>query len=298
MADTPLRPLADPQWQELHAAADAEEATVARVFYLALSALTAQAILARFREAIVRRDVDRALAAIPMERILELATTLAPIFERTAEAGATVARTARPLSLETDLLVRLGTNAGLPVGELRDYARAHAAELVRDITIETRYAVRRIVERAVHRGTVPRETARLLEQVIGLNSRQADALWRYGEALREAGIKPSRIVQLTERRARAMLRQRALVIARHETMQAANAGRRAVWGRDLADGNILGHRWVREWVAIVPSDGRTCPTCVDLDGQRAPIGGSYPNGSDGPPAHVICRCTEKLVRAA
>jgi hypothetical protein len=298
VADTPLRPLADPQWEELHAAAAAEEATVARVFYLALSALTARAILLRFRDAIARRDVDNALLTLPMERILQLATTLAPIFERTAEAGAAIARAARPQSLDTDTLIRLGTNAGLPVGELRDYARAHAAELVRDITIETRYAIRRIVERAVHRGTVPRETARLIEQVVGLNSRQAEALWRYGEALREAGIQPSRIAQLTGRRATAMLRQRALVIARHETMQAANAGRRAVWERDLLDGNILGHRWEREWVAIVPNDGRTCPYCVGQDGQRAPIGGTYPDGSDGPPGHVICRCTEKLVRAA
>jgi hypothetical protein len=291
MADLPLRVDADPQWQEIHEAADAKEASLARVLYAAFSALTARAILLRVREAIRLRDVESALQAVPVADLLLLQDTLTDVFERAASAGATV-------GLDTDILVRLGTNAGLNVADIRRWARGQAAALVTDITEETRRALREIVVRAVSDGTSPARASRLIESVIGLNRQGARAVRTRWLALLAEGVPADRAARIVERLGQRLVRQRARVIARHELLAAANAGRRAVWERNVREGLILPDRWEREWVAIVPSDGRTCRICVGLDGQRAPINGNYPNGSSGPPAHVICRCTEVLVRTA
>jgi hypothetical protein len=158
---------------------------------------------------------------------------------------------------------------------------------------ETRFAIRRIIEQGIHTGTHPDVTARLIANAVGLTNKQAQAVARF----REAQSGPT-AEALTSRYARTLLRFRARMIARTETLQAANAGRREQWLQEMRDGLILGERWEREWVAIVPSDGRTCPFCEEHDGQRAPIDGVYEDGSPGPPGHPICRCTEKLVRIA
>lgn len=297
MPDIPLRNDADPQWQEMHAAAGDEEANLFRAIYIAFGALAARRIMQAVRAALRANDVERAVQAIPTEELVALAATIEPALYRAAVAGAHVAVRSQPVVV-TGLLVRLGTSVGLPVEQLESWARAHAADLVRDVTEETRRAIRQIITEAVHQGRVPRETARLVESIIGLTRRQALAVRRYGEALLEQQIPALRRQYLVQRYGNRLLRHRARTIARHETLNAANEGRRSVWERDARAGLISRERWEREWVAIVPSDGRTCRICQGLDGQRAPISGSYPDGRRGPPAHTLCRCTEKLTQSA
>lgn len=267
------------------------------MIYLAFGALAAQRIMATVRAAIRARDVERVMQAIPTESLMALATVLEPVLYRIALAGAQVATNARPTVL-TNIIARLGTSEGLPVDQLVSWARGHAAAMVRDVTDETRRAIRQIITEAVHQGRVPRETARLVESVVGLTRRQALAVQRYSDSLRVEQIPYARRQALVERYGNRLLRHRARTIARHETLMAANEGRRSVWVRDIRAGVIDPSRWEREWVAIVPSDGRTCRICVGLDGQRAPINGNYPDGRSGPPAHVVCRCTETLTRIA
>lgn len=266
-----------------------------RLVFSALAALVSRRMLETLYHAIAFRDADAAVAAIPTEELAKLATQLEPILYEIAVQGATIARTATRARL-AEFVVRLGTADGLPVEELATWAAQHSAAMVRDVTSETRFAVRRIIEQGIHRGAVPRDTAQLVAQVVGLTNRQAQAVARYADALRAAG---SPITDgLVTRYGAQLLRHRSRMIARHETIQAANAGRREQWLQEMRQGLIAHERWEREWVAIVPSDGRTCPYCEEQDGQRAPIEGTYPDGSGGPPGHVICRCTEKLVRIA
>jgi hypothetical protein len=296
MGDVPLRNDADPQWQQLHAAADEQEASAARVVYAALAAILTARVLRAVRSHLRVGDVENALREIPTDQLLTLATALEPILTATAVRGAVVAARGPAVITTAELLVRLGRIDPFVAAGLREWATTQAAQLVRGVTDETRQAIRRIVTDAVARGTVPRDTAKLIQAVVGLTEPQARAVARYRAALVAEGVLPFRVDRLTERYGARLLRHRARVIARHETMLAANEGRRAVWERERREGVIDPNRWEREWVAIVPSDGRTCRFCVGMDGQRAPINGSYPNGSSGPPGHVICRCTEKLVR--
>jgi hypothetical protein len=250
-------------------------------------------------------DVERTIAALKLEQLANLATAVEPILRSTWERGLAVAlaapgvKAAPPgvlVGIDADLLLRLATNEGLNIERI-DWARRQAGELIQGVSMETRYAVRRIIEAAVARGTAPRETGKLLEAIVGLTNRDAQAVARYQATLVEAGTRPATVDRLVDRYGTRLLKHRAQMIARTETIRAANEGRRAVWSRNVQEGTILPERWEREWVAIVPSDGRTCPYCEEQDGQRAPIDGTYPDGSAGPPGHPLCRCTESLVRA-
>jgi hypothetical protein len=294
VADLPVRPDADPQWVRLHRAADLDRAALTRLVLAYLTVLAGN--VGQARRMLQWWDVERAIAALKLEQLATLATAAEPILRATWERGLAVAAAAPPLAgTRVDILVRLATNEGLNAERI-DWARRRAGELVRDVGQETRWAVRRIVEASVSRGTHPAQTAKLLEAVVGLTERQAQAVARYRAALIADGVTPATVDRMTARYGARLLRLRARMIARTETIRAANEGRRAGWSRNVAEGTILPERWEREWVAIVPSDGRTCRYCVQQDGQRAPIDGTYPNGASGPPGHPDCRCTESLVR--
>jgi hypothetical protein len=290
LSHSPLRNEADPQWRELHAAAEQNEARLSRILVAAFGALAARTILLRIRSALRFGNVEQALQAVPVADLLLLRTVLDAALERTALAGAQIAT-------EAQVVVRLGTSAGLPVAELAFWARQRSAALVVGITEQTRRAVRETIAQALEQGLSPARAAPLVEAVVGLNTVQANALMNRAAELVERGVPAARRKEILNRYTARLRRQRAQVIARHELQQAANAGRRAQWDRNVRDGLIAPDRWEREWVAIVPSDGRTCRYCQRQDGARAPINGAYPNGSSGPPGHTLCRCTEVLVRA-
>jgi hypothetical protein len=290
MAHAPLRNDADPEWQAIHAAAEQDEAEVSRLLLAAFGAMAARVILLRIRSALQFGNVDAAMQAVPVAQLLTLRSALESALLRTALDGARV-------GLGSELVVRLGTSVGLPVAELTFWARQHSVALVVGITDQTRRALRQTIVQALQSGLSPARAAPLIEAVVGLNTVQAGAIMRRYDELVEAGVTASRRQVILSRYAARLRRQRAQTIARHELALAANEGRRAIWTRDVRDGLIAPDRWIREWVAIM-FDDRTCAYCQGQDGQTAPIDGVYPDGSTGPPGHVICRCTEVLRRVA
>jgi SPP1 gp7 family putative phage head morphogenesis protein len=86
---------------------------------------------------------------------------------------------------------------------------------------------------------------------------------------------------------------RAEMIARTETMTAANEGQRQGWDQAVESGLLTGDE-KKEWIAT--GDSNVCPQCDELDGTVVGLDEEYPNdGGDGPPAHPDCRCTEGIV---
>ena len=120
---------------------------------------------------------------------------------------------------------------------------------------------------AIRQGMGPRPLAVLIGQVVGLHSKQAKALALYVASL---AATPKLTQQQQEARAAKLAarlrRQRALTIARTETMRAANMGQQLLWKQAQAQGLIDPTRVVREW--IVTRDDRTCPICRPMDGKR------------------------------
>jgi SPP1 gp7 family putative phage head morphogenesis protein len=88
---------------------------------------------------------------------------------------------------------------------------------------------------------------------------------------------------------------RAEVIARTETMTAANEGQSLLWDQAVEDGLLTGKE---QQVWIVTPDDRLCPICEPMDGEQVGLDEAFDvDGEeiDGPPAHPNCRCTTGLV---
>ena len=89
--------------------------------------------------------------------------------------------------------------------------------------------------------------------------------------------------------------RRADVIARNESMVAVHNGQREAWNQAAEAGLLTGDE---ERVWIVVGDEKVCPICEGLEDKTAPLDGVY-KGDDGneyggPPAHVLCRCSEGI----
>jgi hypothetical protein len=131
------------------------------------------------------------------------------------------------------------------------WAREHAAELATSLSDTTRQAIKDAVAR---------------QQETGEDS--------YDDILDAVGDET-----------------RAELIARTESMRAANEGQREAWDQAVEAG-LLPDDARKVWIAA----GDPCPECEVLDGEEVDLGEDYPgDGGDGPPLHPNCRCTEGVV---
>lgn len=138
-----------------------------------------------------------------------------------------------------------------------DWAREHAAELVKGLSDTSRDEIREAVEAA-------------FEEQIDVDELASELTDLLGDA------------------------ERAELIARTETMRASNEGQQAAWDQALDTGLLTG-REKQEW--ITTPDDRLCPICEPLDGQVTDLDGKFDvDGEqvDSPPAHPNCRCTVAL----
>jgi len=285
-------------WQVLRAVELDSLPGLRRAFLAALQAARTDIDLNAVEAALAGHDTEGALALIPIDALTAALEAILP----TLEAAAAAARRAIAPSLGATLggeevTVRLA----LPLNQLApgvlEAIQQDGATLVREVTEETRAAIREAIARAYESHTAPRVAAKQLMQIVGLTRRQSDAVDAYRALLTDEGRDLDQVDRMTARYGKKLLKQRAEMIARTETNAAVNAGQRATW-RDLVEAQLLDpSAWRREWLTVLPAPG-VCPICLPLDAQTAPLHGVYPDGTDGPPAHPNCRCTEVLVPAA
>ena len=188
------------------------------------------------------------------------------------------------------------------------WAERHAAELVTDITKETRIALRNIVTRAFIEQMPPRMAARQIVRTIGLTERGEEAVANLRATLMSSpgkrvmagkiairvpakGIGRAQLDRALTAYAERLTKQRALLIARTETIAASNEGQRQLWQQAVQNGQ-LPRSAERVWIAT--GDKRTCPICSRLDGEMAPLNGLFAGAYDGPPAHPGCRCSQGI----
>lgn len=175
-------------------------------------------------------------------------------------------------------------------------AAEQGATLVTGVTAETQAAIRALVARAYREGIPPRELAKLLESQVGLTTRQTQAALNYRAALTDGGLTGDTLQAKVDAYAKKLLRQRAEMIARTETIAAANAGQQAAWDAAVEAGLLDPEDTGRIWQAA--ADTRVCPICDALDGQivglHEPFITIEGEAIDGPPAHPNCRCSVSL----
>lgn len=212
--------------------------------------------------------------------------------EALVEAGANV----RPTKDDDSAAVAVDFAAVNP--HAVEYARTMAARLMAAPAVVQAH-VRILITQSIALGISPRDLARMLVSVIGLTERQAASVQRFRERLVADGQSGEVLARRVERYSEALLRQRALTIARTELIAAVNAGQQALWQQALRQGALEGSTMRRVW--IVTDDERLEPECESIGAasEANPVGMNepFPGGYMAPPAHPMCRCAVGLVRA-
>lgn len=171
-------------------------------------------------------------------------------------------------------------------------ARTGTGFLVREIVESQRFAIQGVIERAIVNGMPPREAAKHIREIVGLTSRQAMAIETYRDSLRAGGLSWGNTNRAADKYAARLLRERALTIARTETIRAANDGQLALWRQAQADG-LIGPMTRKRW--ITTPDDRRCAACAAMHGQEVLLAETFGGAGYGPPLHPKCRCAMALV---
>lgn len=175
-------------------------------------------------------------------------------------------------------------------------AQKHGAALVTGLKREARKAVATVIQRGIADHVPPKSVAIALRSVLGLSGRQTTALMNARAAWAEAGVAPVVLDKKVTQYGAKLLRQRALTVARTESVRAVSQGQLASWQSAADDGLLQRHRTSRQWRA---SPGACKEICEPMDDQVVPFDAPFltPDGEPlmAPPAHPSCRCTVRLV---
>jgi DNA-binding transcriptional MerR regulator len=172
----------------------------------------------------------------------------------------------------------------------------YGADDVVDIDASTKQAIRSIVREGYETGITPRNQARQIRALVGLDERRAETLRKYSENLFSKGRSEARVWALVEKRGRVLLNARSLTIAVNETSEAsAQAGywsTKSACARGVLDPNEY------EGYRIITPDERLCTRCSGISGEARQIpDGTYEStGSNTAKVHTCCRCCEGLRR--
>ncbi len=174
-------------------------------------------------------------------------------------------------------------------------ARKFAADLVTNVSAETKKAIKQIIFESIRDGIPPAEAARTIREIVGLTRGHAIAVKRFAE---------THTAKATARYSRKLLNLRARSIARTETINASIVGQQEAWKQMARDGLLDTSRFWQKWV--VTRDDRLCERCAPMDGKLIRLDGRFLETErgllpservavagetvNGPPLHVNCRC--------
>lgn len=280
----------DEAYKFLHSIADQASPDLVKAFLKAVEAARRGIPVSKIERDLRTYDIEKAIKDLNWEEVAN--TELTPDVRSTLR----------------DVFEAVGTKNLLPVRALMDFdivnpraidfIRNEVGNLITNVNLETVNAVRDTVQRGFEQGRGPRVMAEEIQEYIGLNSRQAGAFMKYKTSLEAKGISSGRLEQLTTNYYKRLLKERGLLIARTETINAAAGGYREqliqAKEQDLLDSS----KWEVEW--LVTPDDRLCPLCKQMRGKRRPIDGVYTEGPGAgkkcPTLHPRCRCAERTIR--
>src|SRR5262249_8281632 len=246
------------QWKQIHKAADSNLdawlKTIKNIFHDAWKAVSQS----KLKKALESKDEKKVEAALdPALNIMrkQLKSKLPSLITQTMKDGGDAAAKNLNASLGR---MRTSAKTGLSIGmkfdvtnpEAVKWAEEHTGDLIDDLPQTTIDQLREIITSGFEEGKDVDELTKAVNDVIGYSDRAA-------------------------------------LIARTETMTAANEGQSQLWDQAIEDGLLTGKE---RQVWIVTDDDRLCPECEALDGAEAELGGEFPgDGGDGPPLHPNCR---------
>lgn len=281
----------------IHRIADGAVAGVSRLFREAVARASDRVSLTRLADAYATGNIWTVEALLALPRWEKgLAADIAAVLFRTLDRAGT-ALSERPVFKADPPVMDFRFDVTNP--EAVAWARNRSNALVTNILADTRAMLRSIIGRAFTDGIPPRHAARLIRDVIGLTERDGLAVDNMRRGLAEQGVNPSTILTRIGAYADRLHRQRALTIARTETLAASNQGQQQVWQQAAREGFLDPQDAKREW--IITPDERLCDICAPMEGQAVGLNEPFQTG-DGeyvmtPPIHPACRCTLSMVFA-
>jgi hypothetical protein len=306
-------------------AAEAEpgiRAALIRIIEATRESLSLDAILTALLEGAAGQLADDAVDALG-RRLAVLVDRLTEIYEN---AGTAMAAALAAGYTGSPIEVRLDTRNP----RVASWARDYGADLVAGATEQQRDALRAIMGRGLDEGRHPTRPsaerpvtmAREIRDVIGLNAQQANALrnFRRGLEQRELGralgrdlgstltaqvraalrqpelIDTGRIDELVESYRQRLLRHRAEMIARTESIRALSEGQQETMRQAVEAGALNGNTLRRYW--LLARDEKTCPICSGIPasnpdgvGLDEPFRSSKGPVMNPPEPHPACRCS-------
>lgn len=282
------------EWKLMHKLADAEFPALEKDVVKVLREFKSEMRDDLLKQGLAKKDVEAALRAVDFGK---LDKELGELFQglgiklMTAAGEASGKIVARAAGGTSSFVF----DAAHP--KVVDFAQRHAAELVTQVSGETKKAVRQIIVEGLEKGLTPLDHGRHIRDIVGLTSQHASAVDKLRDRLVADGLSEEEIQRQVDKKAEQLLRWRGNNIARTETMTAVHNGQRAAWMQARDDG-VVPSTSKRVWV--VTPDDKLCPYCEPMEDMN-------PNGVgmdeqfqsdlgavDGPPLHNQCRCSEAL----
>lgn len=282
------------------AEAASRERAFARSIFRTLSDQREQVEWQALERACGSGDADGVIAALSLGQADELLRaacqpTMQSMFVRGAHLGASALSGVKAARKDDEGGLQVDFAA---VNELSvEYARRFAARLMAAPAI-VQAQVRILVTQSIAAGISPRDLARMIVSVVGLTERQSTAVQSFRARLAAEGQSGEVLERRVERYSEALLRERALTIARTELISALNAGQVALW-RQQSQAGAIDDTLRRIW--LVTDDELLEAECeaIGADSEEHPkrLDEPFEGGYDAPPAHPRCRCSLGLVRA-
>lgn len=186
---------------------------------------------------------------------------------------------------------------------MQKYIDKHVADLVKDISEDTRKQIKDIIRDGWEKEINPKLLSSNIKEVIGLNQRQQKALVRYEQKLltdktlqakynmkTEEGFNKflKKVKELKEEEYKVKLAYRAQMIARTESIDIANEGSRTMYEEMAKRNPIIRDEYELEW--ILTPDDRLCSRCRAMRGARSSFNGTFEGNIRRPTLHPQCRC--------
>lgn len=283
-------PPSDYDW--LLSIADQLLPTVREAFIQAVMRLRNSFDAARLRVALESGNVDTVLAELNLDAAIP--ATLGPALTAPLEDGFAEAGRAAPSHVPPALTGgQMQMRFDLTRPESTTFLRQYDMGLIKQVSDDTRSAIRTIVQNAMQYGGHPTQQAKQIKSMIGLLPRQAQAVSNYRGALEEEGRSADQVDRMADKYSDRLLRLRAETIARTETLRSSNQGQLASWKQAQSQG-LLRSTFRAQW--LVTPDDRLCVYCAAVPAMNiggVALGGMF-NTPLGPvmcpPLHPNCRC--------
>ena len=280
----------DPMFVLIHAIADKLEPRLRRGFIRAVKDAKSKISVGFIERQLVSRNIVAIVAALPWDALTESLGETATTTIRQALTGVG----GPTATIASDLLgVEIGFSIESPAAV--EWLGSYLPRFLEGVENVSRDAIAKQLARAfdAEEGFAPSELARRIKRSIGLTDRQLIGMERFEARLIAQEVSPAQIEVRVNRMVQAKIRQRAITIARTETIRAANQGQKLVWEQAVRDGHVTRTAVKQRWM-VTPDDRLDEETCEPMEGQLVGLNESFVTGTgsgvEGPPAHPRCRC--------